>query len=1790
MESILLASKKTKINKTIAVIAILISICEFSIFAQISGTKTIGTGGDYSTFTAAVSALNTQGVNGPVVFNVISGTYSEQFTINNVTGASATNNIIFQSQAGDSTAVILQWTATGTADNYVLTIDGGRFMAFRGMTFKAMSTSYGKLVEIKGMASDITFSNNLFLGLEANDGTPTKTIINGEDKNLENIIIKNSRFINGSQAIFFQGYNDKFITGIKITGNIMINSGLAGVRTNWVFAPEVTGNDITAKQNGIYIRSGRGNGNYSRNKIKSDYTGMDIQHNETYPQKTMITNNFITVASPNQATGITIPNTIMAEIYNNSVYIKSKYPASAAFQAGSGSATAGVVIKNNNFVCANKGYALDITTPVAISEMSNNNLYTEGNFIAKWGADEIADLRNLQSVSGMNENSLAVYPHYVSITDLHTTAPWLDGKGTSLPGITDDIDGDPRDPSYPDIGADEFASDPGFMNKLSGTYTIGTNGYYPDFAAALNDALLRGVSGPVVFSIKSGTYNEQIKIRNIPGSSSVNTVTFQSETGNYNDVKISWAATAETPNYVIGLLGADFIQIRNLSVAATGALYSRVFNLSQGCDSIVFENNYLEGRAVTDGTDKAYIINSDSCYFRSRIIKGNIFKNGSIGLYMRRDTYNEPYCSGAVIEDNNITGTGHTGIYVQFHDKPLINRNIISAKSRGIYMITCTGPAVISANKVSSVAGEGIFISGCKAPANNRGLIVNNFVQAGGYSDTKGLVLSGAEYYSVLYNSVNITGVALVAKAFEITPGTTGIIIKNNIFSNKSAYTISVTSSASVAESDYNDFYSTGPGPFAYWGGAGFADLASLTAASGKDLHSISADPLFVSDTDLHTTASQLDGKATPVTEVRNDIDGRRRDVVYPDLGASEFGPIANYYPDAKNDTVASTTSETIIINALSNDSDPDGDKIKISAVRSPEHGSVALNPSGLEFSYISAAGFVGQDSCKYVISDDYGLKDSAWVFFDVEPLPLFSLTDIDIIDLSHSSVAWGDYDDDGDLDVLITGWLGTSSNYASRIYRNENGKFSDSGIVLRGLSAGTSHSAEWMDLDNDNDLDVIITGSITSNPLEAKTIIYENLGGKFTESDQPDLIQSTGGSVDWSDFDRDGMNDLLITGEPGGTAETFNRIFKNSGPDINGDWLLKPYAAFEGIWSGESMWVDFDKDGDPDIFSCGFGADPSKLYQNKDGIFTSVLTNLPSVGNAACDWADYDNDGDKDLALCGRSGTNYYTKILRNDGLIGKAYTFTDIGASLVQVCSGDIAWGDFDNDGDPDLVYTGNTGTLTSVTKLYENVKGVFTEKSTPFRDIGRSTLAWGDYDGDKDLDLIIAGFSPSLNRPFTGVYRNNHNLPGDLPLAPVNLISVSQGDQGVLLSWEPADVGIGKTTGPLTYNLRIGTDQGTYDIVSPLADINKGLRKVAGNGNTELSESYLISGLKGGRKYYWSVQSVDMAFRGSPFSEEKSFYVQYDNSLSGQIWDRAGTLPINKATVILIPESNINDTTQLKLNITNSYMFSDLPSGRYTILAIPDPVEYDESIPTYLGTVKFLHVATWVQVTGNITAPDLRLLNAPPANTGSYLISGNLIIDYSGAKGISVSEKGSDTKGGPVAGASVFLEGATDGLLKAWDVTGSDGSFEFPSLPEGSYLFSADCQGKPMHPSNPVLPLSDARKTIEILAKAGIDKIIVTDISTGTERVELTGIKVYPVPVRDNLFIEIPEGIFSNNTVYLRIFDISGKPVFVDQNVDATRSTLTISIDKLKAGIYLIYLSDTKMNYKVKIVKTN
>jgi len=92
--------------------------------AQLSGNYTIGgVSPSYSTINAAVNALISNGVNGPVTFNIRTGTYSEQVIIPQINGASQTNNIIFQSEGLDTSLVQWQFNSTSISQNYVCILD-----------------------------------------------------------------------------------------------------------------------------------------------------------------------------------------------------------------------------------------------------------------------------------------------------------------------------------------------------------------------------------------------------------------------------------------------------------------------------------------------------------------------------------------------------------------------------------------------------------------------------------------------------------------------------------------------------------------------------------------------------------------------------------------------------------------------------------------------------------------------------------------------------------------------------------------------------------------------------------------------------------------------------------------------------------------------------------------------------------------------------------------------------------------------------------------------------------------------------------------------------------------------------------------------------------------------------------------------------------------------------------------------------------------------------------------------------------------------------------------------------------------------------------------------------------------------------------------------------------------------------------------------------------------------------------------------------------------------------------
>jgi hypothetical protein len=106
--------------------------------------------------------------------------------------------------------------------------------------------------------------------------------------------------------------------------------------------------------------------------------------------------------------------------------------------------------------------------------------------------------------------------------------------------------------------------------------------------------------------------------------------------------------------------------------------------------------------------------------------------------------------------------------------------------------------------------------------------------------------------------------------------------------------------------------------------------------------------------------------------------------------------------------------------------------------------------------------------------------------------------------------------------------------------------------------------------------------------------------------------------------------------------------------------------------------------------------------------------------------------------------------------------------------VFAGNIAWGDYDGDGDLDVLVTGLTSASTAgvaVTRLYRNDGGVFTSVAHPFPNCYSGVVAWGDYDNDGDLDVVITG-AGSTGALVAGLWRNNGdgtftdagaNLPG-------------------------------------------------------------------------------------------------------------------------------------------------------------------------------------------------------------------------------------------------------------------------------------------------------------------------------------------------------------------------------------------------------------------------------------------
>ena len=611
------------------------------------------------------------------------------------------------------------------------------------------------------------------------------------------------------------------------------------------------------------------------------------------------------------------------------------------------------------------------------------------------------------------------------------------------------------------------------------------------------------------------------------------------------------------------------------------------------------------------------------------------------------------------------------------------------------------------------------------------------------------------------------------------------------------------------------------------------------------------------------------------------------------------------------------------------------------------------------------------------------------------------------LIHSTYSNAAWGDYNNDGYLDVFYSDKNnhGSASKIASNFYQNDGkGNFIK---VTSPSFTGTAFSCPiWFDMNNDGLLDLFIPGlnnydyqwkDLDTRLSDIKFHLYINQGMqsngrfKFKEiaADESGLMpvfngKSGGKGHNWvaaGDYDNDGFTDLIITGfdeqtrserEDYEDAVRVVYLFKN----IEGKYFelqetpLNGNMPFHGLTDGSVCFADLDNDGWLDIFSTGYGysrASEVHIYWNQhDGTFIESEIEFDNTYNSSCDVYDLDNDGKLDLIMTGV----YF------DGESKQFFLYKNLGdrqfeklekECLVPIDGGQLSFGDVNNDGLPDMLAGGHAdlNNYQHTTWLYVN-KGNFDFEAIAH--YNKDTYGWSfsrishgnqhliDYNNDGLLDAWSSGWSNSMcsSGCDTQLWKNLSNVAANEgPDMPTGLKAEREGEV-LTLTWEPATDDLTPQSA-LRYNVylrRLDSDK-CYAVIP--ADINTGFIKVANTTNHVMQCSYQMK-VKYNGEYEWGVQAIDNGNKGGMFAKS-TFKVE----------DLVDPEPEPDPDSI----TNIN-TSSIELHANGKTLHYSIPGdGELTVCSIDGRVLYNSHICNN-GSIDFEQEGVFVTIvkTGNIS----------------------------------------------------------------------------------------------------------------------------------------------------------------------------------------------------------------------------
>lgn len=350
---------------------------------------------------------------------------------------------------------------------------------------------------------------------------------------------------------------------------------------------------------------------------------------------------------------------------------------------------------------------------------------------------------------------------------------------------------------------------------------------------------------------------------------------------------------------------------------------------------------------------------------------------------------------------------------------------------------------------------------------------------------------------------------------------------------------------------------------------------------------------------------------------------------------------------------------------------------------------------------------------------------------------------------------AWGDYDNDGDEDLYVTN--GLSDSHSNLLFRNEGPGSNYTFIqIIEGdivNDEAASRAASWGDYDNDGDLDLFIANQ--RNP-EFDNLYQNNGDGTFTRLLEG-IVVSEEGEADpggWVDYNNDGHLDIFVS-----NLNDKNHLYHNNRDGTFTRYHEAPLATDENTW--RYGWGDYDNDGDLDLVTALRYVGKAFFINKGSGDFEKVtegmVLNDPDDPLDAGVFVDYDNDGDWDIV---RAGHAIYRNDGPDNEYKFTMITTGDIVTDTMKFSFDN--WADFDNDGDIDCYVSnfGDVDFAGHENSLYSNNgNGTFTKITVGdiVTDVSTSTSsALADYDNDGDIDIYTCNTFNNNNL----FYRNDNN----------------------------------------------------------------------------------------------------------------------------------------------------------------------------------------------------------------------------------------------------------------------------------------------------------------------------------------------------------------------------------------------------------------------------------------------